>query len=271
MKRGAGTNGWVGRAVTRLLRALTNQCGVTLYETTAVVAMTAVLAAVALPVVVDRIENAKEARVARETLNIGSAMMKFFEETGRWPGEAEIRNPGSTACFLQTGVPATDPSTGTLLPEMRDLGRIDARDFLGRTCDSVTPFNTLNLNNYLVRRPSVIDYPNWHGPYMEPVASDPWDRAYVINVLPLIFSGVVSDPGLGKFADTGGKLGFAWVLSVGPDRLLQTPLTASQLVAGSDDIGKNLGQRLESSAGGKSAKALSPVIPTSAQPNTQPQ
>ena len=266
MKRGAGTNGWVGRTVTRLLGALTNQCGVTLYETTAVVAMTAVLAAVALPVVVDRIENAKEARVARETLNLEGAMMKFFEETGRWPGEAEIRNPASTACFLQSGVPTTDPSTGTLLPEMRNLGRLDARGFLGRTCDSVTPANTLNINDYLVRKPSAIDYPNWHGPYMEPVASDPWDRAYIINVLPLIFAGQVDDPGIGKFADTGGKLGFAWILSVGPDRLLQTPLTAAQLTAGSDDIGKNLGKRLESSSGGKNARALSPGSSTNAQP-----
>jgi hypothetical protein len=108
-----------------------------------------------------------------------------------------------------------------------------------------------------VRKPSVVDYPNWRGPYMEPIASDPWDRAYVVNVLPLIFSGTVDDPGIGKFSDAGGKLGFAWILSVGPDRLLQTALTSAQIAPGSDDVGKNLGKRIETSAGGKTAKALS--------------
>lgn len=254
--------GWFKRAARRLFRALVESKGVSLYETTAVVAMTSIIAAVALPVAMDRIENAKESRVGRDATTIGSAMIKFFEDTGRWPGEAEIRTPGSPVCFLQTGVPTTDPARGTLLPDTRNLGLIDGRDFLGRTCDSITPTNTLNINDYLVRKPSVVNYPNWRGPYMEPVASDPWDRAYIVNVLPLIFSGEVEDPGLGKFADTGGKLGFAWVLSVGPDRLLQTPLTAPQLAVRSDDVGKNLGKRLESSAGGKSAPALSPSTPT---------
>lgn len=256
---------WVARGLKRLLRSLKDSRGVSLYETTAVVAMTAIVAAVALPVAMDRIENAKESRVGQETVTLGNAMMKFFEDTGRWPGEAEIRRPGSLACFLQTGVPASDPTRGTLIPDSRNLGLIDARDFVGRPCDAVTPENTLNINDYVVRKPSEIDYPNWHGPYMEPIASDPWDRAYLINVLPLVFSNEVRDPGFGKFADTGGKLGFAWILSVGPDRLLQTPFTSAQLMPGSDDGGKNLGKRIESSAGGKNAKALTPVTPTSVQ------
>lgn len=262
MKRGSRMTGWVGRVAKRLLTTLKDSRGVTLYETTAVVAMTSIIAAVAIPVAVDRIENAKESRAAREAIILASAMTGFFEDTGRWPGEAEIRTPGSTICFLQTGVPSSDPNAGTLLPDTRNLGLIDARDFLGRPCDSVTATNTLNVNDYLVRKPSGLTYPNWRGPYMEPIASDPWDRAYLINLLPFIFSGEVDDPGLGKFADTGGKLGFAWVLSVGPDRLLQTALTAPQIAAGSDDIGKNLGKRLESSAGGRSASALTPSTPT---------
>lgn len=265
MKSGGRIRGWLGRTVGRLLGALADCRGVSLYETTAVVAMTAIVAAVAVPVAMDRIENAKESKVAQEALTIGNAMMKFFEDTGRWPGEAEIRTPGSAACYLQTGVPTADPVKGTLVPEMKALGLIDARDFIGRACDAVSPENTLNINDYVVKKPSVVSYPNWRGPYMEPIASDPWDRAYIVNILPLIFANAVEDPGFGKFADTGGKLGFAWIMSVGPDRLLQTPFTSAQLVAGSDDIGKNLGKRIESSAGGKNAKALTPPTPTGVQ------
>jgi hypothetical protein len=43
------------------------------------------------------------------------------------------------------------------------------------------------------------------------------------------------------------------VVTGGPDRLLQTALTSSQLVPTSDDTGKNLGARILRSAGGGSA------------------
>lgn len=265
MTKGIRIGGWIGGASARLLGVIRGCRGVSLYETTAVVAMTAIVAAVAVPVAMERIENAKESKVAQEAVTISNGMMKFFEDTGRWPGEAEIRTPGNTACFLQTGIPSADPVKGTLVPDTRNSILIDARDFIGRVCDTVTPENTLNINDYLVKKPSVASYPNWRGPYMEPIASDPWDRAYVVNVLPLVFANAVEDPGFGKFAETGGKLGFAWIISVGPDRLLQTPFTSAQLVASSDDIGKNLGKRIESSAGGKNAKALTPSTPTGVQ------
>lgn len=253
------------RALRKFFGILRDVRGVTLYEATAVVAMTSVVAAVALPVALDRIENAKQARAADEVNAITNALMRFFEGTGRWPGEVEIRRPGSQICFLQTGTPSADPNTGTLLPEASHLPVspttgtqfLDARDFLGRSCDTISPLNMLNLNDFLVRKPSELEYPNWAGPYLEPVASDPWDRAYVINVLPLIFATSIADPGVGRVSDTGGKLGYGWVLSVGPDRLFQTPLSAPQLSVGSDDIGKNLGTRIVKSVGGQSASGLS--------------
>jgi hypothetical protein len=243
-----------------MLKPLEDASGVSLYETTAVVAMTAVVAAVAIPMALDRLEDAKVARAANEVLTISSAMQKFFEHTGRWPGEAEIRRSGSTRCYLQTGIPSDDPSTGTLLPSITgSLGTperpISATEFLGRPCDSINKDNVLNINSFLVQKPSEVDYPNWQGPYMEPIAADSWDRAYVINVLPLIFASTVADPGAGQFATAVGPLGYGWVKSAGPDRLFQTKLSHSQLVGASDDIGKNLGARITKSAGGQAATA----------------
>jgi len=261
--------GRVARTLKHLLEVLRDVRGVSIYETTAVVAMTSIVAAVALPVALDRIENAKQARAANEVIAIANAVMKFFENTGRWPGEVEIRRAGSEVCFLQTGVPSTDPSQGALLPDASQLPvspttgtqLLDARDFLARPCDTLSPQNVLNINDFLVRKPSETDYPNWAGPYIEPIATDPWDRAYLVNVLPLIFATSITDPGAGKVTDTGGKLGYGWVISVGPDRLLQTPLTAPQLVGGSDDVGKNLGARIVKSVGGQSASGLSAPAP----------
>lgn len=247
------------RFLRRVLKPLGDVSGVSLYETTAVIAMTAVVAAVAIPMALDRLEDAKVAKAANEVLTISSAMQKFFEHTGRWPGEAEIRRSGSTQCFLQTGIPTDDPTKGTLLPSVTSLGTpekpVNASEFIGRPCNSINKDNVLNINNFLVQKPSVADYANWQGPYMEPIASDPWDRAYVVNVLPLIFASSVPDPGAGQFAAAVGPLGYGWIMSVGPDRLLQTALTQSQLVGTSDDIGKNLGVRILKSAGGGSAAA----------------
>lgn len=246
--------GRLSRGFRWLLRRLADTRGVSLYETTAVVAMSAVIASVAVPMAMDRVENAKSTKGAQEILTIAAAMQKFFEHTGRWPGESEIRRGGSTVCFLQSGIPATDPTKGAVLPEVTSLGLpdrpMDASTFLGRTCNAITADNTLNINNYLVRKPSESDYPNWQGPYMEPIAADPWDRAYIVNTLPLMFATQVDDPGLGKFSETGGKIGFGWILTAGPDRLLQTAFTSPQLASTSDDTGKNLGARILKSVGG---------------------
>jgi hypothetical protein len=247
------------RFLRRALKPLRDVSGVSLYETTAVIAMTAVVAAVAIPMALDRLEDSKVARAASEVLTLNSAMQKFFEHTGRWPGEAEIRRSGATHCYLQTGIPTDDPTTGTLLPSITgNLGTserpISAAEFVGRPCDGINKDNVLNINNFLVQKPSAVDYPNWKGPYMEPIASDPWDRAYVINVMPLIFASTVTDPGAGQFATAVGPLGYGWVFSAGPDRLLQTKLTQSQLVGTSDDVGKNMGVRIVQAAGSNSGQ-----------------
>lgn len=253
--------GRLSRFLRKLMKVLGDSRGVSLYETTAVVAMTAIVGSFAAPMVMDRIENAKSTKAANEVLSLNDSILKFFEHTGRWPGEAEIRRAGSSICFLQTGVPGTDPTRATLVPSgVTNLGTAtnpfnassDAagNTLLGRSCTTITPDNVLNINDFLVRKPSVSDYPNWQGPYLaDPLASDPWDRAYIINVLPLIFASEIPDPGSGQFRDAVGPIGYAWIITAGPDRLFQTPLTSPR-VAGIDDVGKNMGARIVKSAGG---------------------
>ena len=248
--------GRLARAMKRLLKPFRDVRGMSFYETTAVIAMSAIVAGIAIPVALDRIEKAKVSRGANEAITLANALMRFFQDTGKWPAEVEIRRAGSSTCFLQTGVPATDPNLGTLLPEVGQQGLgVDASQFLGRPCSTLTPLVMLNINDFLVRKPSEVDYPNWAGPYTEPIASDAWDRAYLINVLPLIFATEIADPGQGKVAETGGTLGYGWSITAGPDRLLQTRLTVSQTDPGSDDVGKSIGARIVKSVGGGSTKA----------------
>jgi hypothetical protein len=71
---------------------------------------------------------------------------------------------------------------------------------------------------------------------MGPTA-DPWGTLYVINIIPL-FCGEAVTP-----AAPGGALGYAWILTAGPNRTLQTPFTAQRLGADVDDVGLPLSKR----------------------------
>jgi general secretion pathway protein G len=77
----------------RVLRAVLNHPkdtrGVSLYEITAAVAITGILAAVAVPVIIEKTTEAKAARVAQEVDAISQALNAFKRDTGEVPGEAE--------------------------------------------------------------------------------------------------------------------------------------------------------------------------------------
>lgn len=240
--------GRLRQAIHGLLKIFRDTRGINTMDVVLATAVSITLAAVAVPYVMDQVERGKVAKAIQETNSIMDAMSRFFRDTGKWPAEVEIRRAGRTTCFLQAGVPATDPNQGTLLPEVGTQGLgIDASQFIGRSCNSLTVSAMVNINDYLHNKPSESDYPGWNGPYVSPVASDPFDRGYLINVLPLIFTTDIPDPGSGASADTGGKLGRGWVISAGPDRLLQTRLNAAE--QSSDDIGGNLGARVSKSVG----------------------
>ena len=72
---------------------------------------------------------------------------------------------------------------------------------------------------------------------MDP-SGDPWDRVYVINIIPLFCGETVAA------SNPGGALGFGWILSGGPNNTIQTPFTVSRVGADSDDVGVVLSKRV---------------------------
>jgi hypothetical protein len=99
--------------------------------------------------------------------------------------------------------------------------------------------NTLDVTDLLQVPPPAADYPNWKGPYLAAdIEGDPWDSVYVINIIPMFCGEPVSA------AEPGGDLGYAWVMSGGPNRTIQTPFTATRVLAGSDDAGVALSKRV---------------------------
>lgn len=229
----------LGRALRKLLRTFRDFRGVSLYETTAAVAMAAIVAAVAVPVALDRIEDAKKAKGSLEVEAISKAMLRFFQDTGKWPGELEIIKDGK-GVFLKTGTAAFPSGVSDLAAQVKiptDGSVVDCPSSFDGTA---TP---LNLNNFLVNKPS--GYQNWRGPYMDPVEGDAFDKAYFIHIVPL-FCGEKIETGTTTGA---GNLGYGWVLSGGPDQKIQQDLKKPKLDATSDDAGRNNGKRTIVSAG----------------------
>ena len=216
----------IGRALRSLLKHLKDSRGVSLYEITAAVAMTGILAAVAVPVIIDKVQEAKAARAVQETDTIYKAMSAFQRDTGKMPGEVEGFK------LLVTGVSggvATIPLPGKAGTALAISGAINGTG----SCTSCA-----NVNDFLVRNPNTggtTTYQNWRGPYMDEITNDPFDRAYVVNVRALY-----------KAEPSGSQTntcGYGWVLSGGPNRDLETLLTDTNFSPTSDDIGKNYGKK----------------------------
>ncbi|MDO8724391.1 MAG: type II secretion system protein [Syntrophales bacterium] len=196
------------------------KCGYTLIEVTAVVAITSTLAAVVIPVAVDKMRDGKKAGALEECKYIGTAILAFYKDSGEWPARK-----GASANFyqfLRSGEQSgdlfgatNDPISGIALPT-------------GYTTDDDIDL----LQNHLVLdKPGTVvnDYKtkkvNWKGPYVTDLAGkrDPWGNNYIVYVKPMYTPDVSSAPPYG------------WVLSAGPNNKLETNITDGSPKG--DDIG----------------------------------
>lgn len=220
----------ISRVVKLALKHLKDSSGATLYEITAAVAMAGILAAVAAPIVIERVGEAKVSATVTELDTFWAGMQNFQSHTGKWPGEAE-------------GVFVLVSSTGIDLPDNAETAiNVTGVSISGLTCTA----GCRDINSYLVTDPnpsgvSPKPYPEWQGPYTGTITKDPFDRAYVINVAPLFRP----EPAEGG----GGTCGYAWIISGSSDRFLSTKLKETTLDALSDDIGKNRGKKVGAGAG----------------------
>lgn len=212
------------------------------------VAVSILLAAIVAPALIQWIEDSKLAKAQSDAGAIAAGMNRFFLDTRRWPGQAEILKAGSAVRFLITG----DPSKASF-PDLTGFTGLEAvtctSGLLGVSAnvtafDAATPSgaNSLDLADFLIKKPPAEDYPNWRGPYLgADIRSDPWDRAWVVNVIPLFCGETLAE------AASGGAAGYGWVLSGGPNRTLQTNFKDARLNPQADDAGVIVGKLLTQS------------------------
>jgi hypothetical protein len=221
-------------------------------------AATVVLAAGVGGTVLSTLDESKYGKAQPDAQAIGQAIMTFYKDTGKWPGQAEHAALQTKPLLLATG-----PSTNVFdLPSVANDG-LDYAGLTGSTkCgdnsgqgfvngtviaferSTSTTTNTIstadatvkNMNDYLVRKPSATDYPNWDGPYVQEISVDPWERSWVAYLAPLYCSEVVTS------SNGSGSLGYAWLISGGTNRTITTPATESNLDQNGDDTGVNMGK-----------------------------
>jgi prepilin-type N-terminal cleavage/methylation domain-containing protein len=199
--------------------------GFTLIELTVVLAVIVTLALMITPSVATFISDSRSARARSDCQTILSAVVQFYQDNGFFPSWtlAQKGGPGLTQNRVQLLV-----SPGNLAREDQpSLWTTGVAGLLSEQLMTDAP-------GYSLRTPT--SQFGWNGPYVSSeIGADPWGNRYVVNI-DLIDT---SASAIGK----GGVVKAAvWVLSAGPNGIIDTPFGQSILTAalGNDDIGFRL-------------------------------
>lgn len=197
--------------------------GFTLIELTVVLAVIVTLALTLAPSIANSITEARVARARNDCQTIASGMYQFYRDTGFFPVWTLARDGGR-------GTPANRVqvlvSQGNV--PFEDVPSPWTTGVAGSLADQLVT----NAPGYALR--SATAQFGWNGPYFSSqLTADPWGNRYAVNVALVDLS-----PGA---ATAGGQAKMAvWVLSAGPNGIIETPFAQSILTAvrpGGDDVG----------------------------------
>lgn len=166
-----------------------NQKGFTLIEVIVVAGIIAILAGILVPMIFNQIDESRKTKAIGDVKSMQSAVASFRKDTALWPNRLNGTDP-------TTNTIAVLYSTGTVVS---GNGWVDANTGVAR---ELYKFLSENFNGYT----------NWKGPYMSAVEADPWGNTYLI--------------GAKNFEDATGTLP-VWILSAGPDGIIQTPIDSA--------------------------------------------
>ncbi|MBI5075982.1 MAG: type II secretion system protein GspG [Nitrospirae bacterium] len=179
---------------------LREQKGFTLIEVIVVAGIIAVLAGILVPLIFKEIDESKISRAAADVRSISTALIVLKKDTGNWPVTSVCNN----AMTLMKG----DGS----LPTFSGGGWV---------------INSMGSFDSVLNADDSGCWPNtWKGPYMATVNKDPWGNSYLMNVDALLSTATPLPP--------------VWIISAGPDGILQTAATDTTIANDSGDVGLRL-------------------------------
>lgn len=218
------------KLIRKFFRSVKSKGGYTLIEVAAVVAITATLGAVVVPIAVDKTNEGKKAAANDSTKAIGGAITSFFKDTGNFPAASTSSAVGGGSTFyavLRSGKESGvlfDAATHDPVPAATIngawAGNVDVLDnHVTRDNPGGTP-DSLASNDYVTKYKFV----NWRGPYSEPFKNtDQWGHNFLVYVKAM------------HTATSGIAKEYGWIISAGPDGKLDTGVKDSKLQ--NDDIG----------------------------------
>ena len=199
--------------------------GFTLIELTVVLAVIVTLALVLTPSIANFINDSRFTRAMSDSQTIASAIVLFYRDNGFFPSWKLAQNGGP-------GLPR-DRIQLLISP-----GRVPQEDppspWTTGSAGLLSEQLMTNVPGYSLRTPTSQN--GWNGPYLSSeISTDPWGNRYVVNIQ-------LIDTSASATTRSGEAKAAVWVLSAGPNGIIETPFGQSILSAarGGDDIGVRL-------------------------------
>lgn len=191
-------------------RVIKAQKGYTLTEVAAVVAVTATLTAVALPVVIGKVDEGKVQRAVGDVQAIKSAVLSFLNDTGVPPFYSDTTIVAAVTGGSAIALPTEGGSDFEILST--DDGK--KAEVATTITDWTLGTKEGSLDDQLIKNGP--RYPTegdsaWRGPYLHEIKRDPWGQKYYLTVK------WFSEP-----TPTDATQKAVYVLSAGPNGIIET-------------------------------------------------
>jgi Tfp pilus assembly protein PilE len=232
-----------------LIRVCGKDSGLTRLEITFFIVVAVVLLTLVISLTLNALKKSAVARAHSDIHALASAVSNFFSDLGYFPScNAPDCDPLSNGTNnLRFLVLCSRPGyCADQIPEdTRSLWNFAAnQESVPERNNAFYHLTTNNPNINEKENEAGKDYKSkkWNGPYLTKLYmterwSSPFDKAYVIHIGAMQKNGCPVNPA-GRGCGTGGK---GWILSAGPDGILDTAPAAS--VPSGDDIGMILFSR----------------------------
>ena len=200
--------------------------GFTMIELTVVLAVIVTLALILTPSITNFINDSRVARTRADVQTIASSVTQFYKDTGFFP-QWSAANAGG---------PGTAANKVDLLVSLGNVPMVaSANTWTTGTSDLITNQLVSNAPTYTMKTATATF--GWNGPYLSSVmGADAWNNRYAVNV------GLI-DTTQGTQTAAGAIKSAVWVISAGPNGLIETPYT--QALTTSAPSGDDLAVRVQ--------------------------
>ncbi len=216
--------------------------GFTLIEVIVAVGIVAILSAAVAVSVVKYLNDGRIARAASDSQTIGTAVMAFMKDTGKWPvsNDGNINDAGEVSRLV--GLARGDVGNAAMIPDGAGTAVGDGNwDGGGSGGTAAAMEDMLILNQdadtvplYAVSQTAPVRQ-GWNGPYIDSIPLDPWGNPYVCNIR------YAPGGSVGGVTPAEEATHAVFVLSAGPNALFETSFDDATALGnagvGGDDIG----------------------------------